>query len=107
MRARPIHTVRASHSLGSCLAGERNLYCRVRLTNGREPRRVSSLKRGERLNGVVALNGRLSVGSLVWGHLCGRLGLYAIVVCGRTLVRWANSCSLSLFLRGEHSILEN
>ena len=68
--------------VGSCLAGERYLYCRVRLTNSREPRQDGSLKRGERLNGMVALNVRLSAGSLVWGCSCGRL--YAVAIM------WAN-----------------
>ena len=40
-----------------------------------------SLKRGERLNGMVALNVRLSVGSLARGRSCGRL--HAVAIDGR------------------------
>jgi len=61
------HCSRLPHlTWGSCLAVERDLYCRIRLTNGREPRRDWSLKRGKRHNGTVALNVRLSLGSLAW-----------------------------------------
>ena len=62
----------------SCLAGERDLYCCIRLTNGCEPRQDWSLKHGKQLNGMVALKVRLSVGSLAWGCSCGRLNAVAI-----------------------------